>query len=144
MVSFNGITYPFTAEQAMARQVKHTIGTLKPQDRNLELKIILLEKTTQFEVKGNQKVTQYLVADHTGSILCNYFGELGTKVQSGDIIYMEGAYVSLFKGNMILYTGKKASIYKIGRFFMPFKEIPRMSDKKYEQKSPDTYIEISQ
>ncbi len=143
MVTFNSITYPFTAEQAMARTVKHSIGNLKPQDRNLELKVIILEKVSTFEIKTHQQVTQFLVADSTGSILCNYFGELGLKFKPGDIIYMEGAYVSLYRGNMILYTGKKASIYRVGKFFMPFKDQPRMSDKKYELKDPENIVEIS-
>ena len=143
MVSFNSVTYPFTVEQAMARQVKHSIGNLKPQDRNLELKVILLEKTTSHETKSRQQLTQFLVADNTGSIHCNFFGELGLKFKSGDIVYMEGAYASLYQGNMVLYTGKKASIYRIGKFFMSFKELPRMSDKKYEMKDAESVVELS-
>ena len=143
MVSFNSVMYPFTAEDAMKKEVRHFIGKLKPQDRNLELKVILVKVLGNFETRSHQQITQYLVADSSGSILCNYFGDIGKKMRAGDIVYMDGAYTTIFDGHMILYLGKKGTIYKIGRFFMSFKELPRMSDKKFEQKSSDSAIALS-
>ena len=112
MVTFNSAMYPFTTEQAMTRQVKNTIGSLKPQDRNLEIKGMLIERKESHKIKGNLEFTQFVIADNTGSILCNYFGDLyivtacpNCKVSIS--IICGRCLSALFKRNMILYTGKK-------------------------------------
>ena len=48
-------------------------------------------------------------------------------IQPGDIIYINGAYTSLFKGNMILYEGKKGVKMKIGEFYFNFSEEKNVS-----------------
>eukprot|EP00831_Metopus_contortus_P018566 TRINITY_DN17926_c0_g1_i2.p1 TRINITY_DN17926_c0_g1~~TRINITY_DN17926_c0_g1_i2.p1 ORF type:complete len:163 (+),score=23.64 TRINITY_DN17926_c0_g1_i2:180-668(+) len=125
------------------RTVKHHIGDLKPHDRNLELKVILIEKINTFMVKHVTPVTQFLAADNTGSILCNFFGDMSSQFGIGDIVYMDGAYASLFRGTLVLYTGKKGSVFRAGHFFMQYQVMPRISDKKFESKDSDSYTDIT-
>ncbi len=82
-----------------------TICELIPGDKNLELKIMLIHQITKNRLKET-KLTQYLVADQSGSILCNFFDEWGDKVKEGDILFLKAAYVSTYKNDMILYTSR--------------------------------------
>ncbi len=143
MVTFNSITYPFNNEQALARQTRNSIATLKPQDRNLELKVILIKQTDSRELKNRLRLTQFQAADATGSVLLTLFGDIGPKLRCGDILYMEGAYVSVYNKEATLYTGKKGTVYRIGRFYMTYKEKPNISDKKYEIKDTEKVAELS-
>jgi hypothetical protein len=44
-----------------------------------------------------------LVADHTAKINCNFYGDLGESLKPGDIIYLMGAYTSVYKDRMVMY-----------------------------------------
>jgi hypothetical protein len=72
---------------------------------------------------------QFLIADSSGSIKTNLYGEIGSKMKSGDILYMEGMHCSMYKDKTLtLYMSKHSKIYVIGRFFMTFSENPHMSE----------------
>jgi hypothetical protein len=45
----------------------------------------------------------------------------------GDILYINGAYTNLFKGQLILYEGKGGVVFKIGEYFFNFTEEPNIS-----------------
>lgn len=83
-----------------------TIFQLKPHDKNLDLKVMLIEQKFRNRLKGEMKLTQFLAADTTGSILCNFFDEFGDRVKEGDILFLKGAYVSVFQNQLILYTNR--------------------------------------
>jgi hypothetical protein len=74
-------------------------------------------------------ITQFIGADHSGCIWVNIYGDPGLKLKEGDIIYMKGAYTTLFRDNMILYAAKTeyGKLVKLGEFFMPFQDTPNMS-----------------
>ena len=97
--------YPFSIKEALEKEPKHTIVNLVPTEKEIEVKVIVLEMKSSFITKNQQKITQFLVADHTGSILCNFFGVIGTSISPGDILFILGAYASLFKTSLVLYQG---------------------------------------
>ena len=72
-------------------------------------------------------MTQFLVAEITGSILCNFYGEIADLLNPGDILFMTDAYCAIFQNSKILYCGKKGSIWRIGQFNLPFNETPFLS-----------------
>jgi len=86
-------------------KINKNICELNPGDKNLDLKVMLIQQTAKNRLKES-KLTQFLVADHSGSILCNFYDEWGDKVKEGDILFLKGAYVSVFKNDMILYTSR--------------------------------------
>lgn len=53
-------------------------------------------------------------------------------IKSGDIIYINGAYTSLFKNKMILYEGKRGIKMKIGEYFFGFSETVNYSEQDWE------------
>ena len=61
-------------------------------------------------------------------IKCNFFGETGTELIPGDIVYMNSAYATTYKGQLILYQGKKGVVYRIGHYYSHFDEKIKMSD----------------
>ena len=73
-------------------------------------------------LKNNDKLTQFIVADDTASIRCNFFGDIGESLKPGEIIYMNGAYTSLYKDMLVLYQGKKGMVYRLRDFFFSFDE----------------------
>ena len=81
------------------------ICELTPGDKNLDLKVMLIYQRTKNKLKET-KLTQFIVADDTGSILCNFFDEWGDKVKEGDILFLKTAYVSVYKNEMILYSSR--------------------------------------
>ena len=97
--------YPFSMKEALEKAPKHNIANLLPTQKEIELKVIVLEMKNSFNTKNQQKITQFLVADHSGSILCNFFGQIGTCIVPGDILFIIGAYASLFKTSLVLYQG---------------------------------------
>lgn len=97
----------------------HKINMLKPHEKNLELKVMVLEKVETVLIKNKQNtIHKFLISDNTGSIFLNLFDEKGIfflfffilsfsgeLLSPGDIIYVNGAYSTLFKDQMILYEG---------------------------------------
>ena len=79
---------------------------MKPYDKNVDLKVILIQQTIKNRLKSDSKLTQFLVGDNSGSILCNFFDEWGDRVKEGDIVFLKGGYVSVYKNQMVLYTSR--------------------------------------
>jgi hypothetical protein len=46
------------------------------------------------------------VADDSGSIYANFFGNLGENIKDGDILYINNAYTMSYKNELILVEGK--------------------------------------
>lgn len=112
----------------------HSISAVTPNDKNIEVRVILLEKISSIELKSGDVIHQFLVADHSGSIKCNFFGETGSQLKSGDIVHMSNIFATLYKETTLtLYTGKRSKVYKIGEFFMRFLEEPNMSETEWEK-----------
>jgi hypothetical protein len=120
------------------------ISELKPYDKNIDVKIILLQLMTRSKLKSDVKMTQFLVADPSGSILCNFFEDVGDALNEGDIIFIKSGYATLFKNNLVLYTPKPGNgqIVKMGEYFMHFNEIPKMSDLLWRKDKDERGQEI--
>jgi hypothetical protein len=85
-------------------KINKFIKDLKPGDKNLDMKFILIDKRQKTKTKNDSLIQQYLVADETGSVLCNFFDDFGNFVSDGDICLIKNGYASLFKNNLILYA----------------------------------------
>ena len=71
---------------------------MTPGQKNLEISFIILDKQTETITKNNQKIFTFWIADETASIFLNLFNETGEALEIGDVVYLNGAYASLFKG----------------------------------------------
>lgn len=64
--------------------------------KNLDLKAIVISKDNPKELKNKEVLYRCLIADHTAKIDCNFYGNLGEKLKPGDVVYLMGAYTSVF------------------------------------------------
>ena len=71
--------------------------------KNIDLKVIILTKDQPKELKNKEVLYQCLVADMDAKINCNFYGEAGKELNPGDIVYLMGAYTSVYKDKMVLY-----------------------------------------
>jgi hypothetical protein len=121
------------------------ICDIKPFDKNLDMQVILINLVSKNKLKNDTKITQFLVGDATGSILCNFFDETGDRLNEGDIIFLKCCYGSVFKNKLILYTGKPGfgKVIKLGEFFMNFSETPDLSAVEWRKdRDPRTGMEV--
>jgi len=104
---------------------------VKPQMKDLNLLIIILEKeSTSTNSKGT--ATTFLVADVTAAISLTVWDEQGQWMQPGDIIQLRGAYSSIFKDTLILYSGHHCNPERTGQFCLGFVEHPNLSKVRWE------------
>lgn len=60
------------------KEPTHKISMLKPHEKNLELKAIILERVETVLIKNKQStIHKFLISDQTGSIFLNLFDEKG-------------------------------------------------------------------
>ena len=108
----------FHLEQLQMKSITHQIVNLKPREKNIELRAIVLELLDTYETKIKERLVQYLISDGSASIVANFFGEtgyflncigvlthVGPQIKEGDILYISGAYTTLYNKKMILYQG---------------------------------------
>ena len=119
----------------MEMKINKNIKDIKKGDKNINIIVILIEYLSKTSVKNGKHITHYLIADKTGSIQCNFFDEIGDKIQEGDILYITGAYASLFKHHLVLYNAKPGfgQVIKFDEFFMSFSKTPNLSEKLYDE-----------
>ncbi|XP_058635158.1 nucleic acid binding protein 1b isoform X3 [Onychostoma macrolepis] len=91
------------------------------------------------KTKDGHEVRSCKVADRTGSITISVWDEVGSLIQTGDIIRLSRGYASLFKGCLTLYIGRTGDIQKIGEFCMIFSEVPNFSEP-----NPEVLAKINQ
>ena len=116
-------------------KVNSTISCLLPGKKNLNLIFIVLERKKIIKIKSDQQIYVYLVADKSGSILANFFDEIGELIKEGDILYVSSAYCSLHKGQLLLYSPKlnHGTILKIDEYSLAFTETPFLSEDYWEK-----------
>ena len=100
----------FSLSELQAREAPNRIVELKPLMKNLDLKVIVIEKGQGKELKNKEWLYQCTVADQTGKIFCNFFGEVGEKLKPGDIVFLMSGYTSIFNSHLILYQSAKGSV----------------------------------
>ncbi|TSU50018.1 SOSS complex subunit B1-B [Bagarius yarrelli] len=84
------------------------------------------------KTKDGHEVRTCKVADKTGSISISVWDEVGSLIQTGDILRLTKGYASVFKGCLTLYTGRGGDLQKIGEFCMVYSEVPNFSEPNPE------------
>ena len=113
-----------------------TLDQITPGMKNLALRVILLERKFSTKLKSDQIMVQFVVGDASGCALCNFYDEVGMKLKESDIVELTGAYSSLFKQNMVIYTTNKkeyGKVKKVGEFYFQFNVKPNFSERKWER-----------
>lgn len=77
------------------------------------------------KTKDNNVVYTYLVADDIASVEYSIFNQ---QLEIGDIIFIDCAYSTLFKGKLRVYNSELTVPKRIGEFCFNFKYAPNMSN----------------
>ncbi len=116
-----------------------TVEELKPNSKNVNLKVKVVSKTETREVVSRisgetLRVAEALVGDETASILLTLWNDDIDNLKDGKIYQINNGYVTLFKGSMRLNTGKYGSIEEIeAEDFGEVNSEKNLSDQVFEQ-----------
>src|SRR5689334_10049556 len=101
--------------KAATQNVVYTkIGDIKPYMKGLNIVCIVLEKGTVTKTKDEHLIAHALIADSTASVNLSVWDTPADWLQSGDILRLKGAYSTIFKNQLVLYSGRYGSIERIG------------------------------
>lgn len=62
--------------------------------------------------KTNKKIGKYLIADNSGSAFINVYEAHADLLKEGDVCYINGAYASLFKDQLMIHEGNENNLLK--------------------------------
>ena len=108
------------------------VGEIKHGDKNIDILVILIKIIGKHNLKNGGTITTFLVGDETGSIHCNFFDNVSNYIKDGDVLYITGAYSTLFNNHIVLYQPKNGYgfVTKINEFFFSFSLKPNISEKE--------------
>uniref|UniRef100_A0A7S1KUC9 Uncharacterized protein n=1 Tax=Percolomonas cosmopolitus TaxID=63605 RepID=A0A7S1KUC9_9EUKA len=108
-------------------------GMSKSEDFNTSF--VVLDRYQPIQTKKDI-IDQFLVADETAAIRLSLFEGRGVGLQPGDIVTLHYGHCSVWKGNLVLYAGRKGILTRTGRFTMLFNERRNMSQDDWEEDPP--------
>ncbi|MGF3499520.1 MAG: single-stranded DNA-binding protein [Candidatus Methanosuratincola sp.] len=115
------------------------IEELNPASRSVDILVKVLEIAPPREVStkdGSQhRVSEVLVGDPTGCVLMSLWDSDVEKVEVGKSIWVRNGYISLFRGNMRLNTGRYGAIEPSEEEVTANTE-NNISNRSYDQKIP--------
>eukprot|EP01125_Pyxidicula_operculata_P014807 TRINITY_DN4981_c0_g1_i1.p1 TRINITY_DN4981_c0_g1~~TRINITY_DN4981_c0_g1_i1.p1 ORF type:complete len:108 (-),score=20.16 TRINITY_DN4981_c0_g1_i1:428-751(-) len=104
-----------THKQAPPKQLQLTrVCDIKPFMRNINLVVIVLDKLMTNKTKDGVNITQFIVADSTGSIQLSLWEETGFAVKPSDILQLNGAHSALHKNELKLQIGQQGTVERVG------------------------------
>ncbi len=108
------------------------VKDIQSGDKNIDIKVILIKLLDQHKIKNGDTITTFLVGDETGTIHCNFYDNVSEYIKEGDVLYINGAYSTLFKNHIVLYQPKigYGCVVKNDEFFFPFSLKPNISEKE--------------
>ena len=110
----------FTFEAISKKNTLHTIQELSPNINNVEIRFIIVAKLNSFKLKNGYTIHSFKVSDPTGSIVCNFFDQLGASLCEGDIIYVNGFISKTYRDKLVLQQTKNAKCFILGKYFFSF------------------------
>ena len=117
-----------TSEYITNKKVKD----IKNGDKNIDIQVILIKKIDEHNIKNGGCITTFLVGDESGSINCNFYENVSPFIKDGDVLYITGAFASLFDNKIVLYQPKAGYgfVKKIKEFFFQFSLEPNISENQ--------------
>lgn len=104
------------------------IRDLEPGMNKLSLEFIVVSKIPLVKTDKGIPIHGFEVADNTGSIMLNIWGEDGKDISPSEIFRLRGGYVGLYKGEPVLYIAKDAVLERLGNFTRTFSLAVRKTD----------------
>ena len=117
----------------MEYKTNKKVKEIKNGDKNIDIIVILIKKIIdKHNLKNGSCITTFLVGDETGSIHCNFYDNVSEYIKEGDVLYITGAFSSLFNNHIVLYQPKLnyGHVKKIDEFFFQFSLKPNISEQE--------------
>lgn len=120
------------------------IRDLEPGMNRLVLEFIVVSKIPLIKTDKGVPIHGFEVADDTGSIMLNIWGEDGKDINPSEIFRLKGGYVGLYKEEPVLYIAKDAVLERLGNFIRTFSLAVRKTDilKCYPQLAHPKQVKI--
>lgn len=67
----------FRVNHLINKHASHQVRSLKPGDKNIELRAIVISKKDVFTTKKQISFCSFVIADSTGSVVANFYGHNG-------------------------------------------------------------------
>ncbi len=103
------------------------IKDLKPNLKNLNLQVIVLDISKPTQTKDGHEVRTVRVADRSGSVNFSVWNECGSIIREGDVLRLQNCFTQIWKQQLQLKLSSKGSIVKYSEFMLLFSELPDMS-----------------
>ena len=123
---------PFNYDQIKEKTVSHKIANLKSNEKNIELRCIVIKKEEEKMLQNNVNLYKYLIGDETGSVFCNFFNDDFHNLESGEILYLNGFVTNLYKNRLVMYQSKNSKTILIGKYEFEFRVHPNKSKVNYK------------
>lgn len=93
------------------------VGSLKPDLRNLDLTVKMINIGPSRSISSKRGGRQHLIAealvgDETGSLVLTLWDDQIRRFAADDVVEIRGGYTSLFKGSLRLNVGRSGQIDK--------------------------------
>lgn len=101
------------------------ISELKEGEQNVTVtaRVLDVQEPKVIETKkGPRTISEAYLGDETGRIKTTFWGEKAGSVEKGDVVKIEGAWTTSFKGKVQLNVGSKSSIEKVDDSEVPPEE----------------------
>ncbi|MEM0363000.1 MAG: single-stranded DNA-binding protein [Sulfolobaceae archaeon] len=93
--------------------MEEKIGNLKPNMENVNVTVRVLETTEKKQIQtknGLRTISEAIVGDETGRVKLTLWGNHAGTIKEGQIIKIENAWTTAFKGQVQLNAGSKSKI----------------------------------
>jgi replication factor A1 len=114
------------------------VENLDPNSRRVNLHVKVVSKSESREIVSRMdgsthKVADALVGDDTGCLYFTVWDDDIEKLNEEDVLKINNAYITLFKGSMRLSIGRYGSFEKSEESVENVNTENNLSDKEYEQ-----------
>ncbi|CAO3606796.1 unnamed protein product [Cunninghamella blakesleeana] len=102
---------------------------VRPMMRNIECEVIVLQPESEpIVTRDGDVIYRFIIADKTGAIIINVWGETGELLKSGDILRLSGVDSKLRQGQLLLVLFKRGKVKRLGQDTFIFAEGPNYSE----------------
>ncbi|ORZ22239.1 hypothetical protein BCR42DRAFT_405769 [Absidia repens] len=116
------------------------LKNIRPKMRQLDIKVIVLQQEGEPVNTRDISIVKFMVADATGVMQLNVWGEPADYIRSGDILRITGVESRYRLGQHHLATTRQGKIQRLGQDTFSFAEGPNFSEPEQGANIPSSKI----
>lgn len=136
----------YNLEKSKHSQSERKISTLKEGEQDVSIVGRVLETEEPRVIntkKGPRTISEGVIGDETGRVKTTFWGDKAGTVEPGDVVRIEGAWTTSFKGKVQLNVGSKTTVNKLSDDMAPQAEdIPDREPESRGHRSERPYREF--